>query len=93
LKNLSGAPLWGMLLALPTNKILGWKPARDKRSSFLQKFVNYGQKSYITLALGYGCYTKREIMTFQVSLLQLRHPDLKTDLKIVVGNFSNTHPD
>jgi hypothetical protein len=41
------------LLALPKNIILGWrKLAQEKYSSLLQKFVNYGQKSFITLAPG-----------------------------------------
>ncbi len=38
MKNLSGAPLYGRLLALPTNTRLGRKRvAKDKHSSLLRK--------------------------------------------------------
>ncbi len=43
-KNLSGAPLQGRLLASPTNIRLGWK---GKHFSLLRKSVNYGRKSFI----------------------------------------------
>ncbi len=53
MKHLSDAPLYGRLLALPTNIRLGLAIlARDKHSSLLPKFVNYGQKSFITSATG-----------------------------------------
>ncbi len=38
---LNGAPLWGSLLALPTNIRLGWNGfSKDKHSSALRKLVN-----------------------------------------------------
>jgi len=42
-KPLSGTPLYGKLLALPTNIRLE-RLARDKHSSLLRKLVNYGRK-------------------------------------------------
>ncbi len=43
----SGAPLLGRLLALPTkHKIRLERLARDKRSSLLPKFVNYVRKKF-----------------------------------------------
>ncbi len=50
MKHLSGAPLYGRLLALPTNIRLGWKRnVGDKHSSLLQKFINYGQKKFYNI--------------------------------------------
>ncbi len=63
-KHLAGAPLQGRVLASPTIIRVGWKHrdrsllrslwlerlARDKHSGLLRKFVNYGQKSFKTLA-------------------------------------------
>jgi hypothetical protein len=46
MEHLSVAPLWGRLMALPTNIRLGWK--RDKHSSLFGLFVGYGEKSVIT---------------------------------------------
>jgi hypothetical protein len=52
-KAIACAPLKGKLLASPTNVRLGWKKlARDKPSSLLRTSINYGQKSFITLAPG-----------------------------------------
>ncbi len=52
-KQLSGAPLHGKLLALPGNVRWGWKGLpRTKHSSLLQKFVNDGKKCFIRLAPG-----------------------------------------
>jgi len=49
-KHLSGAPVYGRLLALPTNIRLGWKRyVGDKHSSLLRKFVNYGQKFFYNI--------------------------------------------
>jgi hypothetical protein len=49
--SLSGAPLNGRLLALPTNITLGCKGfPGTKRSSLLQKVVTYGCKKFIALA-------------------------------------------
>ncbi len=42
-KNLSGAPLKGGLLALTTNTRLGWKGLPETNSSLLWKSVNYGR--------------------------------------------------
>jgi len=39
---LSGAQLWGRLLALPRLE----RPAKDKHSSLLKTFVNYGRKKF-----------------------------------------------
>ncbi len=45
--DLSGAPLYGVLLALPMCIRLHRKRlASDKQSSFLQTLVNYGHKFY-----------------------------------------------
>ncbi len=53
LKNILDPPLQGRLLNLPTNNRLDWKGLLGiKLSSFLQKFVNHGQKSFITLGPG-----------------------------------------
>jgi hypothetical protein len=61
LEHLSGAPLYGRLLALPTNislESLAW----DKQFSLSQTFVNYDFKKFLTLRPGhyvlktfYGC--------------------------------------
>ncbi len=52
-KHLSGSALKGRLLALPTSNRLDWKIlARRKLSSLIRKFVTYGRKFFITLALG-----------------------------------------
>ncbi len=51
MKHLSGAPFYGRLRALPANIRLGWKRnVSDKYSN--TKFVNYGQKSFITMGPG-----------------------------------------
>jgi hypothetical protein len=48
-KHLSGAPLYGRLLASPTNIRLGWKGKPGTNTSLLQNSVNYGRKKfYIT---------------------------------------------
>jgi hypothetical protein len=49
-KHLSGAALYGRLLALPSYTRLGWKGLPgDKHSSLLRKSVNYGRnKGYDT---------------------------------------------
>ncbi len=53
LKLLSDAPLFGRLLALPTNIRLDWKSLpRTNTPAFFRKFANYGQKSFITLGPG-----------------------------------------
>jgi hypothetical protein len=49
MEHLKDAPLLGKALGLPTNIRLGWK---GKHYILLQKFVNYRQKSFKTLALG-----------------------------------------
>jgi hypothetical protein len=38
----------------PNLQTVDWHeiPAKDKNSSFLRKFVNYGQKSFVTLTTG-----------------------------------------
>ncbi len=38
--------------ALPTKLVILIRLARDKHSSLLQKFINYGRKKFITLAPG-----------------------------------------
>jgi len=45
LKNLSGAPLYGRLLASNTNTRLE-RLARDKHYTLLQKSVNYDRKKF-----------------------------------------------
>ncbi len=48
--NLSGAPLYGRLLALAICIRLDRKMlASDKHSSFLQTFVNYGHKKFYNI--------------------------------------------
>jgi hypothetical protein len=48
--NVSGASHYGRLLALAICiRLDGKRLASDKHSSFLQTFVNYDQKSFITL--------------------------------------------
>jgi hypothetical protein len=46
------APLYGKPLALPTNSRLDWNGLPGTNTSLSQKFVNYGQKSFITLVPG-----------------------------------------
>jgi hypothetical protein len=54
---LSGAPLLGKFLALPTNIISGWKKlASDKHSSLLRKLVNYGHEKLHNIAPRSQCY-------------------------------------
>ncbi len=43
---LSGAPLLGKLLALPTNIRLGWKGLPGTKTSSLRKPVNYDLKKF-----------------------------------------------
>ncbi len=44
---LKGAPLYGRLLASPTNIRLGWERlAKDKHSDILQISANYGHKKF-----------------------------------------------
>jgi hypothetical protein len=50
MKHLSDTALESRLLALPKNIRLGWQYLpRDKRSSLLRKFVNYGQKKFYNI--------------------------------------------
>jgi hypothetical protein len=47
LKHILGVPLWGRLLALPTNTILACKGLQSsKHSGLLRKFVTYGRKKF-----------------------------------------------
>ncbi len=48
-KNLSYAPLQDNLLAFPTNNRLVWRAAKDKHSSLLGNFVNYGCKKFYSI--------------------------------------------
>jgi hypothetical protein len=48
----SGAPP-RRALALPPNFRLGWKDLPGKHSYLFSTLINYGRKSYITLALGF----------------------------------------
>jgi hypothetical protein len=51
-KYFSIAPLWGWLLALPTNITLGWNVLQGTNTlAYYENFENYGQKSFITLSL------------------------------------------
>jgi hypothetical protein len=45
-KHLSGVAFWDRLLALPTTKLE--RVVRDKDSSLLRTFVNYGRKKFLT---------------------------------------------
>jgi hypothetical protein len=45
---LSGAPLWGRLLASPSNIRLLDRLARGKHFSLLRKYVNYNRKKFYT---------------------------------------------
>ncbi len=56
IKNPSGAPPYGKLLALPTNNRLGWKGTMDKRSSVLRKFEKYRQKRFYNIGFRGQCY-------------------------------------
>ncbi len=57
MKYLKGATLLSSLLASPTNI----RPAGDKHSSLLQKFVNYGHESFMTLDPGVDLYKIQSI--------------------------------
>jgi hypothetical protein len=55
MKHLSGAPLQGMLLALPANIRLGWKGLpRTNALAYYEKLKLTAVKSFITLAPGLG---------------------------------------
>jgi hypothetical protein len=45
MKHLPGVPLYGRLLALPTNNGLGW----SKHSSLLQKTITYSRKKFYNI--------------------------------------------
>jgi hypothetical protein len=45
MKHLSGVPLYGRLLALPTNNGLGW----SKHSSLLRKNITYSRKKFYNI--------------------------------------------
>jgi hypothetical protein len=51
MEHLKGASL-GEATGLPANIRLGWINLTGTNTSLLQKFLNYGQKSFITLAPG-----------------------------------------
>jgi hypothetical protein len=58
-QNLKGASI-GYAPGLIANIRLGWKRlARDKHSSLLRAFVNYGQKSFIILGKGFRYLSKK----------------------------------
>jgi hypothetical protein len=49
-KHLSGAPLKGRLLALPTNNVLGWKGLQGANAlAYSRKFVTYGRKKFYNI--------------------------------------------
>jgi hypothetical protein len=55
MKHLLGAPLLGRLLTLLTNIRLGLeKPERDKHTSVLRTFVNYGPKKIYNIGTRVG---------------------------------------
>ncbi len=49
-KHLSGAPLVGRPLALPTDIRLGWKGLPWTNTSLLRKSVNYGRKKFYRIS-------------------------------------------
>jgi hypothetical protein len=48
MKHLSGAPLYGRLLALPTNIRLGWKGSPGT-NTLLQKVLTYGRNFFYNI--------------------------------------------
>jgi hypothetical protein len=52
-KHLSGVAFWDRLLALPTTKLE--RVVRDKDSSLLRTFVNYGRKKFLNIGPKPGC--------------------------------------
>jgi hypothetical protein len=62
---LSGTPLWGRLLALPTKMALCWIGLPGKKHCSLeQTFANYGRKSSITLFHENGVKNRNNLLYF-----------------------------
>ncbi len=66
---LSGAPLWGRLLASSTNIRLGWKGSPG--TSTLAYYENYGRKKFYSREVSRGLYYKtfygRNLRIFVIS--------------------------
>jgi hypothetical protein len=69
-KHLSGAPLKGRFLALPTNKTMLERLARSKHFGVLRKFVTYGRKKFCNIGpwgLYYKTYYGRNLRIIAIS--------------------------